>query len=91
MFDIFHAQIMDGNIIKLLDQTWDQISFIQIADNPRRVEPGTGEINYVNILNHIKSKEYKGLIEFEHGSSKFGIEGEKAVIESWTALNQQIN
>jgi hydroxypyruvate isomerase len=90
MFDVFHAQIMDGDLIRMIDRTWDQISFIQIADNPGRVEPGTGEINYANVLNHIKAKGYTGLVEFEHSCSKAGKAGEQSVIESWKKLNNQL-
>jgi hydroxypyruvate isomerase len=90
MFDVFHAQIMDGDLIKMIDRTWDQISFIQIADNPGRVEPGVGEINYANVLGHIKAKGYNGLVEFEHTYSRPGKTGEQAVIASWKKLNAQL-
>jgi hydroxypyruvate isomerase len=87
MFDTFHAQIMDGDLIRLMDRTWDQIGFVQIADNPGRTEPGTGEINYPNVLKHLQAKGYSGLVEFEHTYSKPGKAGEQAVLDSWKQLN----
>ena len=48
-FDIYHMQIMEGDLIRTFQNNKSQIGHIQIADNPGRNEPGTGEINYKNI------------------------------------------
>ena len=60
IIDIYHLQKTEGNIIKNIDLTWDEIAYFQIGDNPGRKEPGTGELNYNNIFkHHHKSNEVK--------------------------------
>ena len=83
LFDIYHQQITEGNLIKNIDHCWEEIAYFQAGDNPGRKEPGTGEINYRNVFGHIHSKEFKGVIGMEHGNSKPGAEGEKAVIDAY--------
>lgn len=46
VFDAFHIQVMDGNLFENFTRTYDAIGIVQIADNPGRLEPGVGEINY---------------------------------------------
>lgn len=70
IFDTSHIQIMDGDILANLDAVWDEVALIQIADNPGRSEPGSGELNFMNILRAIKKRGYTGLIELEHGWSE---------------------
>jgi hydroxypyruvate isomerase len=81
--DIYHQQITEGNLIPNIDTAWEQIAGFHIGDNPGRNEPTTGEINYRNIFKHLHEKGYKGVLCMEHGSSKEGKEGEKAVIEAY--------
>jgi hydroxypyruvate isomerase len=83
LFDVYHVQIHTGNIIPNIDLSWDETVYIQLGDNPGRKEPTTGEINYKNVLKHIYSKGYKGLLGMEHGNSKPGKEGELALIEAY--------
>lgn len=83
LFDLYHQQITEGNLIANLDQSWDEIAYLQIGDNPGRKEPGTGEINFKNVFRHIHSKGYDGVLGMEHGNSKRGIEGERAVIDAY--------
>ena len=83
LFDIYHLQKTEGNIIRNIDLTWDEIAYFQIGDNPGRKEPTTGEINYKNIFKHIHSKGYHGVLGMEHGNSIGGKEGELAVIEAY--------
>lgn len=90
VFDAFHIQVMDGDLINNLDRTWDAIGIVQVADNPGRVEPGTGEMNYANILRHLKAKGYVGLVELEHGMSGPGRAGEAAAIDRLRAINAAI-
>ena len=45
-YDIYHMQIMEGNLARTIKSNLDVIGHVQIADNPGRHEPGTGEINY---------------------------------------------
>jgi hydroxypyruvate isomerase len=56
---------------------------MQVGDNPGRKEPTTGEMNYKNIFRHLHEKGFAGVVGMEHGNSKPGVEGEKAVIEAY--------
>jgi len=83
LFDMYHMQRNEGNIINNLDAAWEEIGYLQIGDNPGRKEPTTGEMNYKNIFKHIHSKGYKGVLGMEHGNSKPGKEGELALIKAY--------
>ncbi len=66
LYDIYHMQIMEGNIINTLEKNIDLIGHIHIADVPGRREPGTGEINYSNIYNKLIELDYKNFTGFEY-------------------------
>ncbi|MBO9675132.1 MAG: TIM barrel protein [Sphingobacteriaceae bacterium] len=83
LYDIYHMQRTEGDLIKTIDRCWDEIAYIQIGDNPGRKEPTTGEINYKNLFKHLYTKGYKGIMGMEHGNSKGGKEGELAVISAY--------
>ena len=83
LYDIYHMQRNEGDLIKTVDRCWDEIAYIQIGDNPGRKEPTTGEINYKNLFKHLHKKGYKGVMGMEHGNSKGGKEGELAVISAY--------
>jgi hydroxypyruvate isomerase len=83
LFDMYHMQRNEGNMIKNIDYTWDEIAYFQIGDNPGRKEPGTGEMNYQNIFKHIHEKGYRGVFGMEHGNAKPGKEGELALIKAY--------
>jgi len=83
LFDMYHMQRNEGDIINNLDRWWEEIGYLQIGDNPGRKEPGTGEMNYKNIFKHIHEKGYKGILGMEHGISKNGQEGETALIKAY--------
>ncbi|NMH87103.1 TIM barrel protein [Flavivirga sp. Y03] len=83
LFDIYHQQIQEGNLIPNIDACWSEIAYFQIGDNPGRKEPTTGEINYKNVFKHIHSKGYNGILGMEHGNSVDGKEGEKKVINAY--------
>ncbi len=85
--DIYHQQITEGNLIPNIDRAWDEIASFHVGDNPGRKEPTTGEINYKNIFGHLHAREYDGIICMEHGKSKKGREGERAVIEAYKACD----
>ena len=87
LFDIYHQQITEGNLIPNIDIAWDEIAYFQIGDNPGRDEPTTGEINYKNVFRHIHSKGYTGILGMEHGNSQGGAEGERAVIEAYREVD----
>jgi hydroxypyruvate isomerase len=83
LFDMYHMQRNEGDIINNIDRAWDEIGYFQIGDNPGRKEPTTGEMNYKNIFKHIYNKGYKGIMGMEHGNAKPGKEGELALIEAY--------
>jgi len=83
LFDMYHMQRNEGNIMNNMDKAWDHIAYFQIGDNPGRKEPGTGEMNYKNIFKHIRDKGYKGVLGMEHGNSVAGKEGEQALIKAY--------
>ena len=55
LFDVYHQQIQEGNLIPNIDASWEEIGYFQMGDNPGRKEPTTGEINYKNIFKHRKA------------------------------------
>lgn len=87
LFDLYHQQIHEGNLIPNIDLAWSETAYFQIGDNPGRNEPTTGEINYANVFRHIASKGYKGVMGMEHGKSKGGKEGEAALIAAYRSVD----
>ena len=87
LFDIYHQQITEGNLIPNIDAAWNEIGYFQIGDNPGRKEPTTGEINYLNVFRHIHGKGYTGVMGMEHGNSQSGKEGERAVIDAYRKVD----
>ena len=83
LFDMYHQQITEGNIIPNIDRAWSEVAYLQIGDNPGRKEPTTGEMNYRNIFRHIHGKGFTGVLGMEHGNAKPGVEGEKALLEAY--------
>lgn len=83
LFDMYHMQRNEGDLINHMDRCWEEIVYIQVGDNPGRKEPGTGEVNYKNIFKHLHEKGYKGVVGMEHGNAHGGEEGEMAVIEAY--------
>jgi len=65
LFDFFHEQISEGNLIEKLEKNIDKVGLVHIADVPGRHEPGTGEINYANIFRKLVSLGYKGRAAME--------------------------
>ena len=72
-----------GNLIDRITANIAKIGHFHVADVPGRHEPGTGEINYKNIFRHLHRKGYQGTLCMEHGKSKRGKEGERAVIDAY--------
>ncbi len=79
LYDIYHMQIMEGNLINTLKEYINFIGHIHIADVPGRNEPGTGEINYSNIIRTLKLLNYKGTIGFELFPLRSSDEAVKAI------------
>ena len=65
-YDVYHMQIMEGDVARSIERLLPAIGHIQIADNPGRHEPGTGEINFPWLLRHIDALGYGGYIGCEY-------------------------
>ncbi|MEO0468436.1 MAG: TIM barrel protein [Bacteroidota bacterium] len=87
LYDIYHQQITEGNLIPNIKDSWDEIAYFQIGDNPGRKEPTTGEINYANVFKYIHEKGFEGVLGMEHGNSQPGKDGEKKVIEAYQKVH----
>ena len=74
-YDIYHMQIMEGNIINTISNNLNMIGHMQLADNPGRHEPGTGELNYPVIFEKLDQMGYKGWIGCEYVPIKDSIPG----------------
>ncbi len=83
LFDIYHQQITEGNLIDNIDASWSEIAYFQSGDNPGRKEPYTGEINYRRVFEHLHDKGFDGVIGMEHGNSIKGKAGEQQVIAAY--------
>lgn len=87
LYDAYHMQRNEGDIIANMDRCWEEIAYLQVGDNPGRKEPTTGEMNYKNIFKHIYNKGFKGIVGMEHGNAQPGKEGEKALINAYREVD----
>lgn len=87
LYDAYHQQKNEGNLIHLMNLCWSEIAYIQVGDNPGRKEPTTGEINFKNVFKWLKEKGYKGVVGMEHGMSKSGVEGERALVNAYREVD----
>jgi len=65
-YDVYHMQIMEGDLARTVEKYLPRIAHIQLADNPGRNEPGTGEINYPFLFDHFDRIGYEGWIGCEY-------------------------
>jgi hydroxypyruvate isomerase len=70
LFDIYHVQIMDGNLIETIRSNIAAIGHFHVGDVPGRHEPGTGEINYGNVFKAIQKTGFYGFVAMEYRPSK---------------------
>lgn len=77
LYDAYHMQIMEGNIIETIRAYHDTFGYFHIADVPGRNQPGTGELNYANILKALAATGYNGVVGFEFEPA--GVSSEEAV------------
>ena len=87
LFDFYHVQIQEGNLLPTIDYAWDEIAYIQMGDTPGRKEPTSGEINFPNVLQHVHNKGYRGFVGMEHGISKPGKEGTMAALNAYRDID----
>lgn len=76
VFDVYHQQITEGNIISNIKEYYESINHFHIADNPGRTEAGTGELNFINILRTVRDLDYQGYIGLE---GRYTIDTDKAI------------
>jgi len=69
LYDVYHMQIMEGDLVRTMSKLINKIGHIQIADNPGRNEPGSGEINYSKIFQTLDEIDYKGWVGCEYKPS----------------------
>ena len=74
-YDVYHMQIMEGDLLRTIDANLGSIGHFQIADNPGRHEPGTGEINYDNVLRHLDKAGYSGWVGCEYRPAENTVKG----------------
>jgi len=65
-YDVYHMQVMEGDLARTIEANLARIAHIQIADNPGRHEPGTGEINYPYLFGHLDRIGYRGFVGAEY-------------------------
>jgi hydroxypyruvate isomerase len=88
LFDIYHQQISEGNLIANITEHLDMIGYLHLADVPGRHEPGTGEINYANVLQRISEAGYNGYVGLEYQPSGDSYQSLKAITEIAAAVNR---
>ena len=74
-YDIYHMQVMEGDIARSLQKHLARIAHVQLADNPGRNEPGTGEINYPFLFRHLDAIGYRGWIGCEYKPRTTTVDG----------------
>jgi hydroxypyruvate isomerase len=87
LYDMYHMQRNTGHLIPMMDLCWSEIAYFQVGDNPGRKEPGTGEVNWRNVFRHIHERGFTGVVGMEHGNSRPGKEGDRAVIDAYAAAD----
>jgi len=81
LYDFFHEQIAEGNLIAKLEKNIDKVGLVHIADVPGRHEPGTGEINYVNIFRTLAQLKYDRFAAMEFLPTGDAVESLRAARE----------
>jgi hydroxypyruvate isomerase len=74
-YDIYHMQVMEGDIARSLQKHLPRIAHVQLADNPGRNEPGTGEINYPFLFRHLDTLGYRGWVGCEYKPRTTTVDG----------------
>lgn len=80
-FDTSHTQVMDGDVLAWWRESLPFADLLQRAEGPNRIEPGTGEIDFEAILEEAIRRNFRGLVELEHGWSEPSAATEKRSIE----------
>jgi len=89
LFDIYHQQISEGNLIANITAHLDMIGYLHAADVPGRHEPGTGEINFANVLRQVREAGYWGYVGLEYQPSGDSYQSLKTITEIEAAVNAE--
>ena len=81
LYDVYHMQLNEGSLCDNIRAYGDQFGHIHVADAPGRHEPGTGEINYANVLACLEETGYTGLVGFELLPKTTTAEAVKAIMK----------
>jgi hydroxypyruvate isomerase len=76
LFDVYHIQIMEGDLLRRLERHWPHVGHVQIASVPRRHEPDEGEVAFAAILADLTARDYQGFVGAEYnprGSTQEGL------------------
>jgi hydroxypyruvate isomerase len=74
-YDIYHMQVMEGDVARTLERHLPRIAHVQLADNPGRNEPATGEINYSFLFRHLDAIGYRGWVGCEYKPRTTTVDG----------------
>jgi len=89
LFDVYHQQIMEGNLISNITKNIDLIGHFHTGDVPGRHEPGTGEINYANVLMAIDGTGYGGYVGLEFTPTRDPKQSLKSIIDITNGINER--
>jgi hydroxypyruvate isomerase len=89
LFDIYHQQVSEGNLIANITEHLDLIGYLHAADVPGRHEPGTGEINYANLLQQVSQAGYEGFLGLEYRPSVDSFQSIKAIADIVALVNRK--
>lgn len=87
IFDTAHVQAMDGDVPFHLEQAWNHVDIVQLADHPGRLEPGTGQVDFARVLRVLARRAYTGLVELEHGWAQPGADSERRGLDTLRRLD----
>ncbi len=86
LLDLYY-QHDDPELLAHIEEAWDQIAYLQCGDWPGRKEPGTGQIDYCQVVRYLKRRGYRGVLGMKHGNSLGGVRGERAVIAAYERVD----
>lgn len=89
LFDIYHQQVSEGNLIANITEHLDLIGYLHVADVPGRHEPGTGEINYANLLRQVSQAGYEGFLGLEYRPSDDSFQSLEAIAGIVAMINRK--
>lgn len=81
LYDIYHQQITEGNIISTVTEHLEEVGHLHVADVPGRQEPETGELNYSNIIEAVTDAGYEGYVGFEFRPSRDAVTAIESILE----------